>query len=119
MRQERVNLENLGNGAAAELFENELSNVIANILNPNTKPDVLRSITLKLKIKPDKNARTMCTTEISCESKLAPSQPHETTMFVGMEHGEAVATEYNPDQQRLPFQEKNAEAKISKIAVAK
>lgn len=34
-----MNLENLGNGAAAELFENELSNVIANILDPNTKPD--------------------------------------------------------------------------------
>lgn len=120
-RHERVNLETLGHGAATELFEAELNAVIANILDPNTKADAVRTITLKLKVKPDKKARTMCSAEISCESKLAASMPFETTMFVGMEHGEAVATEYNPSQGRL-FEEPAIEgsettpAKITKIA---
>lgn len=120
MKDTRVRLENLGHGAAAELFEAELVNVIANIIDPNTKADTARQITLKMKIKPS-NDRSACSVEISCESKLAASMPFETTMFVGMEHGEAVATEYNPNQGRL-FEEPAIEepattpAKITKIA---
>ena len=120
MKDTRVRLENLGHGAAAELFEAELVNVIANIIDPNTKADAARQITLKMKIKPS-NDRSACTVEISCESKLAPQQAFESTIFVGMEHGEAVATEYNPSQGRL-FEEPAIEgsattpAKITKIA---
>ena len=43
----------------------------------------------------------MCAVEIHCDSKLAPSMPFESTMFVGVEHGVAVASEYNPQQQSL------------------
>jgi nitrogen fixation protein FixH len=102
--EERVNLENLGHGAASEMFQKELENVIFNIVDPNTKPEAVRSVTLKLKVKPSKE-RTMCSVELTCESKLAPSLPHETTMFVGVEHGEAVASEYDPNQMRIPFPE--------------
>lgn len=116
---DRVTLENLGKGAALELFESELSNVIANILDPNTKADTVRTITLKVKIKPDKKSRSMCALEVGCESKLAATMPFESTIFVGVEHGEMVASEYNPDQQRLPgIDEPKAEAKIAKLAVA-
>lgn len=86
MRQEQVKLENLGFGAAAEMFQAELEKVIFNVADPNTKPDVKRGITLKLSIKPSKD-RSMCAVEIHCDSKLAAVQPFETTMFVGVEHG--------------------------------
>lgn len=99
---EQVTLENLGHGAAMEMFQAELEHVIANIADPNTRPDAPRSITLKLKLKPAKD-RSMCDAEITCESKLAPVLPFESVLYVGMENGEARATEYNPNQMNLPF----------------
>ena len=42
-QQQYVSLDNLGHGAAAEMFEAELARVIANISDPNTKPDEARS----------------------------------------------------------------------------
>lgn len=98
--QDQVKLENLGHGAAAEMFGVELARVIANIADPNTKPDAVRGVTLKLKIKPNKD-RNFCAVEIHCDSKVAPSQPFESQMYVGMDKGKGVATEYNPNQGGL------------------
>ena len=100
MRKEQVALETLGFGAAAEMFQAELEKVVFNIADPNTKPELKRNITLKLVVKPTKD-RSMCAVEIHCDSKLAPVLPFESTMFVGVEHGVAVASEYNPQQQSL------------------
>lgn len=100
MRKEQVSLETLGFGAAAEMFQAELEKVVFNIQDPNTKPELKRNITLKLVIKPTKD-RSMCAVEIHCDSKLAPALPFESTMFVGVEHGVAVASEDNPQQQQL------------------
>lgn len=102
--EEQVTLENLGHGAAAELFQAELGNVIRNIMDPNTKPDAVRTITMRMKIRPSEK-RTMCSVALSCESKIAPTRPHETTMYVGLDRGAAVATEYDPEQMRLSFPE--------------
>lgn len=100
--EEQVTLENLGRGAAMELFQTELGNVIRNIMDPNTKPEAVRAITLKVKIKPS-DKRTMCRVETTCESRIAPTRPHETTIYVGLDRGAAVATEYDPEQMRLNF----------------
>jgi hypothetical protein len=99
-QQQNVTLENLGHGAAAEMFQKELENVIANIVDPNTKPDAVRTITLKMKVKPGKD-RGLCSVEIACDCKVASVQPFETAMYVGMEHGVAAATEYAPQQANL------------------
>lgn len=37
-KKEMVTLENLGGGAASEMFSDSLEKVIENIINPNTKP---------------------------------------------------------------------------------
>lgn len=100
MKTETVTLENLGRGAAAEMFQAELEKVAANVLDPNTKADALRAITLKLKVRPAMDRGT-CTIEISCDSKLAPAAPFETMLFVGQEQGRAVVTEYNPEQMQI------------------
>lgn len=96
-----VNLENLGKGAAAEMFQSELERVIANIHDPNTKADAVRGVTLKVKIKPDKNRRDFASVEISCDGKLAAIMPYETSLYTGMDNGKGVATEFNPDQGHL------------------
>lgn len=100
-KSEMVTLENIGGGAASEMFQGCLEKIIENIVNPNTKPDAVRSITLKMKVKPGKNDRSLCTVELSCDEKLAPVLPFETAMFVGMQHGVVAATEYAPQQQTL------------------
>lgn len=99
-KQDYVSLENLGSGAAAEMFAAELERVIENISDPNTKPDLVRNVTLTLKVKPNKE-RSFCATEIECKCKLAPALPYESQMFIGMEKGKARATEYNPQQGKL------------------
>jgi hypothetical protein len=116
---EQVTLDNLGHGAAAELFQNELGVVIRNIMDPNTKADAARSITLKMKIKPSEK-RTVCAVEISCESRVAPTRPHESTMFVGLDGGAAVATEYDPQQLSIPYPEPQTERpEIKRLALNK
>jgi len=99
-QSQHVTLENLGHGAAAELFAVELERLVANVADPNTKADAVRSVTLRLKVKPNKD-RSFCAAEISCESKLTAVQPFETQLFVGMDKGKAVASEYNPQQMPI------------------
>lgn len=101
-KKEYVGLENLGYGAAEELFQDELAKVIKNINDPNTKADAKRTITLKVTLKPNEN-RSMCLSEISCDSKLATSRPFQTQIYVGVDgKGNALASEVEPpDQQSL------------------
>lgn len=98
---EMITLETLGGGAASEMFSGSLEKLIENVVNPNTKPETMRSITLCMKVKPDKKQRTLCVVELSCVEKLAPIVPFETAMFVGMENGVAASTEYSPQQGQL------------------
>ena len=100
MKTETVTLENLGHGAASEMFGAELEKVVANIMDPNTQANAIRAITLKLKFRPDMNRKT-CMVEISCDSKLATAVPFGSTLFVGMEQGKAVVTEYAPEQRQM------------------
>lgn len=114
-KQEIITLENLGGGAAAEMFEESLAKVIENVVNPNTKPETTRSITLCMKVKPGKKQRTLCVVELSCVEKLAPVMPFETAIFVGMDNGVAEATEYAPDQGKLFEDEKQNVQTESKV----
>lgn len=123
-RTEMVTLENLGGGAAAEMFSDSLEKLVENVVNPNTKPDAVRSITLKMKVKPGKKDRSLCTIELSCEEKLAAVMPFETAMFVGMQNGVVSATEYAPQQgelfqQQQGKQEPTGEGKILSMAGAR
>jgi hypothetical protein len=61
----------LANGAAQQLFDEELAKVIKNIADPNTDATVARKLTLEVTVRPDKT-RTLCPYEISVKSKLAP-----------------------------------------------
>ena len=95
-----VSLPTIGNGAASELFEDELARVLENILDVNTEPDAVRSITLTVKIRPTKD-RDMGAVSIEAKSKLAPFFAADTTWFMGRHKGKAVAVDRNPAQQDL------------------
>ena len=114
--KEMLTLENLGGGAASEMFSESLEKLIENVVNPNTRPDAVRTITLKMKVKPDKQQRTLCVVELSCEEKLAAVMPFETAMFVGMDQGVAAATEYAPQKGQL-FQDEQVK-KNNMVAIA-
>jgi hypothetical protein len=92
-----VNLETLAQGGAVELFNEELTNVIANILDPNTKAESVRSVTLKVEIKPTES-RSMGNVSVSVQSKLAPPKGTSTVLYFGKKSGKAVATERDPNQ---------------------
>lgn len=109
MQDDKVSLENLGSGAAVELFDAELQKVLANILDPNTKATVGRSVTLTVKIKPDED-REYGSVEIHCTGKMAPVKPFPTNIFIGKSKGEAVAREHNPKQLNA-FEEQEAKRK--------
>ena len=106
IEDKRVSLANLGGGpgntssAAIELADFELQRVLDNIVDENTKPDAVREVTLKIRIKPDK-LRESCDVEISSTSKLAPISPYPTRFYVGRENGRGVAIEDDPKQRNM------------------
>lgn len=100
-KEEYVGLENLGQTAAIELFNDELSRVLENILDPNTDPKAVRTVTLSLKIKPDEN-REFGPAIMEVKSKLASPRGVGTVMYFGKVAGKAVAQERNPKQPELP-----------------
>ena len=107
--KELVSLNNLGEGAAVELFDLELHRVLDNIQDVNTKATTKRVITLKVTIQPDED-RNFGVTEIACISKLAAVKPYPTQLVFGQESpGKFVATEYNPKQSDLFPQPKPGE----------
>lgn len=75
-----ISLPTLHGGAAVDLFDEELRKVMENIADPNTRPDAVRTISLKVRIKPDKERR-FATTTVEAHSTLAPVSPTEGTMF--------------------------------------
>lgn len=99
MDKKPMTLANLGGGAAAEKFDDELRRVLENILDPNTDGGE-REVVLRVRIKPDKDRRAAAVA-ITCSAKLGGLAAFETQMFIGRDGGRAVAVEHNPRQANL------------------
>lgn len=100
-----VSLETLGNGAAVELFNEELRKVMDNIADPNTAQKASRMITLKVKITPNEE-RNGAAVEIAASSHLVANKPYGTYFFVGSDGAKVRAYENNPKQPELPGMDK-------------
>ena len=99
--EEKISLNNLGNGAANELFERELDRVLKDILDPNTEATAQREINLKLIFKPD-DERDLGATGIKVASKLAGSRVFVTKVAFGRDKvGHVEAREIFSGQQTL------------------
>lgn len=96
----KLTLASIGGGVAAEKFERELSEVLANILDVNTDTDVKREITLKFVFKPNED-RERLNISISADSKLAPTKAHGAMAYLGRVDNEPVAVNFDPRQVGL------------------
>lgn len=100
-KEETLTLENLGDGAAVELFEAELEKVSKNIMDPNTEAKAARSITLKVSFKPDEN-RDLATVGVSVQANLAGSKSFLTKVVFGKDvHGRVEAREFETGQPSM------------------
>ncbi len=98
---EPLSLENLGCGAAMEKFEDALKEVLGNILDPNTDPKTAREVVMKVKVKPNE-LRNEAEVSIHVHSKLAPTKPYPTRIFIGRSvQGNPEAHEVNANQANL------------------
>jgi len=98
-----MTLETLAGGAAGELFLHELERVAENILDVNTEADAVRSITLKVTIKPG-DERGSAGVTVTCASKLGPQKGAATTMFLGRRiGGKPIVTQFDQKQMQLAF----------------
>lgn len=97
MDEPTVTLATLGQGAAGELFEKELSEVLKNIADVNTDPKAKREVLIRVSITPN-DEREIGDTVVAVTSKLAPVKRVKTVLFLGRRQGRLVAVESNPKQ---------------------
>jgi hypothetical protein len=96
---EQVSLATLARGGAIERFDDELTRVLGNILDPNTGSGS-RVVTLKVTLKPSDDKST-AEVLVSCTSKVQGAIAVATRLFLGQAQGRAVALEHNPEQMKL------------------
>ena len=98
-----VSLETINSGAVFDFFEEEFKKVISNIADENTPAESVRSITLKISIKPSAD-RGRATTTVEASSRLASIKPNENIISFSFD-GESVEafTMDSGKQQELPL----------------
>lgn len=89
----QVDINNLAGGAMAERINRELQKVAENVMDPNTKAEAVRTVTVSIKIKPN-DARQIGTTDIDVKSSLAPAKGVPTSFVFDFDkEGKAVMKE--------------------------
>lgn len=100
----QISLDKLAGGAVAEKLNIELRKMAANVMDPNTKAEATRTVTLTVTVKPNKQ-RQVGDAEINVKSNLAPSTGIPTSfMFDYDVDGSAVLAEMpsrDPNQTQL------------------
>jgi len=113
-RQE-LHLNNIGNGAAVELFERELARILANIKDPNTHATSKRKINLEFVFTPY-NDRSGAAIEVKITSKLIATTGVNATMYISRVSGGLAAFTNDGRQGHLqldgPNDEEEEEAAI-------
>lgn len=103
---QKVDLTNIGNGVAVELFQHELQKVLANIDDVNAAPEDVRKIKLEFLIKPASN-REMGEVKVKCTSQLAGVKPTATSIFFIKDKGKPGAFRQDLRQANLGFDKPN------------
>ena len=90
--QEIKSLEALMGGAVSERFASATRELWCNVLDPNTDPTKVRTLSLQLKVKPTKD-RKFATMSLDVSTKLAPPASVETSIIIGADE-QGVITAY-------------------------
>ena len=93
---DRESILRMAAGAIEEKVDYEVSRVIENILDPNTKPDAKRKITITLELSPD-SERKHISLMANVKSTLCPAVPSSTSMAITTDgNGELAVVELTP-----------------------
>jgi len=104
MEVKSVGLETINNGAAVELFNEELNKVLANINDISVDAKSVREIKLTFKIHPTDD-RLSASVTIEAQSKLASITKHSGSMFLTTQHNKLKAFVTNPHQAVIDFED--------------
>lgn len=99
-----LTLDNIGEGVAGELFQRELDKVLDNILDINTDPKKVRSITLKITIRPNED-RNLGNIYVEAASNIVPNNGYASQVFMGRDKGQPVCIEHKKPKQLALFDE--------------
>ena len=102
MNEEKLSLTNLEGGAAVEMFDIALQKVLENIHDINTSAGA-REITLKVKVKPMDENRSIIVYAITCPAKTCGQEPVKGVADLKIEGGRLIATGRSQKQDNLPF----------------
>lgn len=86
MEPETISIATICHGSVPEIFAREFAEVLKNIVDPNTAPDKVRTITLKFSIKPTED-RSGADLDFSCRSSLQPVKLVKSRMFLSRHSG--------------------------------
>lgn len=95
-----VNIQTLGGGSLAELFELEWNRLLHNIQDPNTDAEAKRVLTMKVTVVPDES-REKGDIEIDVAAKLPGPRTATDTLYMGMREGRLVGVRYDPRQSDM------------------
>lgn len=82
----KVTLATICEGAAAEVFQKTMEEVLANINEPNTDPEKARRITLTFSFKPTQD-RSVAEVAFICEAKVQPVRAFKSSILMAREGG--------------------------------
>ncbi len=96
-----IDIYTVSDGALVEAFGLKLSEVLANIADPNTPATAKRTISLTLTLQP-KDDRMQINTQFTCKAQLASIVPSTGRIFLGKDNdGNLYALDRDPRQQNL------------------
>ncbi len=78
----RISLDSLGGGALSEKVNMDLMKIVNNIMDPNTKANKARKLTITLTFVPDES-RQVITTKMETKTSLVPIEAAATTLLAG------------------------------------
>lgn len=116
-----LNSATLAAGGLVERLNEEIQKAVANCLDVNTEAKKTRTVTLKIKIKPDKT-RSFADVSVETSSTLCPPEAINTSIYMtqNLKTGEIAASEVgtgeNPLQGPLPGTEHTFQGKITHFA---
>ena len=104
---DKLSFSTLAGGGVEEKLQFALSEVAANIADPNTDAKKARSITMKITIKPNES-RQVANTEINVTTSMVAPKGISTTLLIDRdEKGKTVVAEMHgkdPNQQVIDFE---------------
>jgi len=92
MKDQITSVAHLKGGAAMEMLDDVLREIVQDILDPNTNALSARSVTLTISIKPDETRETGAVT-LTVSKKLGGREPQATRLYFGKKNGAVVAVE--------------------------